>query len=108
MGEFYGQVLVIRSATDPVNPTTKLIGQLKMIEKNLGNIERVFRLLAGIGLLAWALSRPELNGIEWFVMLISRFMILNGIFSRCYLWYVLDLNTCEGNDINCRSEPDCG
>ena len=61
-----------------------------MIEKNLGNAERVIRLLAGLALLAWALSRPQLNGIEWFVMLTSSFLILNGIFSRCYLWYVLD------------------
>ncbi|MEP1470379.1 MAG: DUF2892 domain-containing protein [Halieaceae bacterium] len=79
-----------------------------MIEKNLGNIERIIRLFAGFGLLLWALSRPELNGMEWFVMLISSFLILNGIFSRCYLWYVLDFNSCEGTDANCRTEPDCG
>ena len=64
-----------------------------MIEKNLGNAERVIRLLAGLALLAWALSRPQLNGIEWFVMLTSSFLILNGIFSRCYLWYLLDINS---------------
>ena len=78
-----------------------------MIEKNLGNAERVVRLLAGLALLAWALSRPQLNGIEWFVMLTSSFLILNGIFSRCYLWYVLDLNTCRGNDENCQADPGC-
>lgn len=78
-----------------------------MIEKNLGNVERIVRLLAGIALLAWAITRPDLNGVEWFVMLIASFLILNGIFSRCYLWYVLDLNTCEGSDPNCQADPDC-
>jgi hypothetical protein len=34
-----------------------------------------------------------LNGIEWFVTVIALFLILNGIFSRCYLWYILDINT---------------
>ena len=78
-----------------------------MIEKNLGNFERVFRLLAGIALLSWAFSQPALNAIEWFVMLIASFLILNGIFSRCYLWYVLDLNTCKDGDANCQADPDC-
>ncbi len=78
-----------------------------MIEKNLGNFERIVRLLAGLGLLAWAFSRPSLNGVEWFVMLIASFLILNGIFSRCYLWYVLDLNTCQSSDPNCQADPNC-
>ena len=78
-----------------------------MIEKNLGNFERVFRLLAGIALLSWAFSQPALNAVEWFVMLIASFLILNGIFSRCYLWYVLDLNTCKDGDATCQADPDC-
>ena len=77
-----------------------------MIEKNLGNIERVIRLFLGLFFLAWALTRPALNGIEWFVILISTFLILNGIFSRCYLWFVLDINSCpSGRD--CATDPAC-
>ena len=64
-----------------------------MIERNIGNIERVIRLLFGLGLATWALTRPHLNGVEWFVIIISTALVMNGIFSRCYLWYVLDLNT---------------
>lgn len=64
-----------------------------MIERNLGNIERVIRLLLGVAFLAWSITRPSLNGVDWFVMLIATALILNGVFSRCYLWYVLDLNT---------------
>ena len=64
-----------------------------MIERNLGNVERVSRLLFGVIFATWAFSQPVLNGVEWFVIVISIALILNGIFSRCYLWYVLDLNT---------------
>ena len=74
-----------------------------MIERNLGNIERVVRLLFGLGLAAWAITRPHLNGVEWFVMVIALALILNGIFSRCYLWFVLDLNTHQPRDSGARS-----
>ena len=40
-------------------------------------------------------ARPHLNGVEWFVMAISVALVLNGLFSRCYLWYVLDISTCK-------------
>lgn len=64
-----------------------------MIERNLGNVERVVRLVFGLAFLAWALAQPVLNGMEWFVVVISLALILNGIFSRCYLWYILDINS---------------
>lgn len=66
-----------------------------MIERNLGNMERVIRLLFGLGFAAWAIVQPTLNGIEWFVTLVSLALILNGIFSRCYLWYLVDVNTLD-------------
>jgi len=78
-----------------------------MIERNLGNLERVVRLLLGTVFMAWAVTRPALNGIEWFVVVVSTFLILNGIFSRCYLWYVLDVNTCPDGDEDCRGDRAC-
>ena len=69
-----------------------------MIERNLGNAERVFRLLFGLIFGGWALLQPALNAVEWFVIIISLFLILNGIFSRCYLWYVLDIDTHSDGD----------
>lgn len=78
-----------------------------MIERNLGNIERILRLLCGIGLGIWAFIQPSMNGIEWFVVLVSSFLILNGIFSRCYLWYVLDINTNRQTGIVGQTTPDC-
>lgn len=70
-----------------------------MIERNLGNIERVVRLLLGLAFGGWALMQPQLNGVEWLVIVVSLALILNGIFSRCYVWFLLDLNTSK------RAEP---
>lgn len=67
-----------------------------MIERNLGNLERVTRLLAGVALLIWALLQGSLNGIEWFVIAMTAALIFNGLFSRCYLWYILDIDTRNG------------
>lgn len=64
-----------------------------MIERNLGNVERVARLLMGVALLLWALFQGSLNGIDWFVVIVSVALIFNGVFSRCYLWYILDIDT---------------
>ena len=66
-----------------------------MIERNLGNIERVARFLMGVIFAAWALSQPAMNMIEWFVTFVSLALILNGIFSRCYVWFLLDIDTSE-------------
>ncbi len=74
------------------------------IEQNLGNIERIVRLFAGIAFAVWAFSQPALNGIEWLVTIVAIALILNGVFGRCYLWYVLDLNTCVRDDGNCSSQ----
>ncbi|MCB1677371.1 MAG: DUF2892 domain-containing protein [Halioglobus sp.] len=68
-----------------------------MIEKNLGNIERVIRLLAGVVFAFWSLAQVHLNAIDWFVAGVSLMLILNGIFSRCYLWYILDVDTRSRN-----------
>ena len=78
-----------------------------MIERNLGNVERILRLLLGAGLMLWALGQGVMNLAEWFVVVISVALILNGIFSRCYLWYVLDINSCQNGDKDCRPEASC-
>ena len=66
-----------------------------MIERNLGNIERLLRLVMGILVAGWLSTRVDMNGIEWFVAIVSLFLILNGVFGRCYLWFVLNINSRE-------------
>ena len=78
-----------------------------MIERNLGNMERVIRLLAGLLLLAWATMQPTMNGIEWFILAISVALVLNGVFQRCYLWFVLDINTHTGMEVKSSTDPFC-
>ena len=69
-----------------------------MIEKNIGNIERLLRVMLGLALGSWFVMQPNLNGIEWFIFAVSIMLILNGVFSRCYLWFVLDVNTTRRSD----------
>ena len=77
-----------------------------MIKRNLGNAERIIRLLVGIGLFAWILSRPGVNGMEIFIGVIATALVLNGVFCRCYLWYVLDIDTAEDDaDDDKRGRP---
>jgi Flp pilus assembly protein TadB len=77
-----------------------------MIARNLGNIERLIRLTAGLLLAAWALTATHMSPIEWLVLLVSLFLILNGVFSRCYFWYVLDINSCK-QTTDQRCSPRC-
>lgn len=69
-----------------------------MIKKNLGNAERIVRLIVGLALGYWTLTHPNLNIFEWILLLAAFFLVLNSIFSRCYLWYILEIDTC--NDLN--------
>ncbi|MEM7279977.1 MAG: DUF2892 domain-containing protein, partial [Pseudomonadota bacterium] len=75
-----------------------------MIKRNLGNLERAVRLLLGVFLLAWAWQQQNMTLLGWCVVIAAVALVLNGIFSRCYLWYVLDLDSCkDGEDCIDRS-----
>ena len=78
-----------------------------MIERNLGNAERLVRLLMGVLLFGWAFQQTAMNGIDWFVVLVAIALVLNGIFSTCYLWYLLDINSSEDGGQDCRPESTC-
>jgi hypothetical protein len=65
-----------------------------MIERNLGNAERIVRFFFGLLFGTWALMQPNMNTVvEWLIIIFAVSLMLNGIFSRCYLWYLLDVNT---------------
>ncbi len=66
-----------------------------MNEQNLGMIERMIRLLLGLGLGAWALLQPALGLLEGAALLAASFLVLNYLFGRCYLWSLFNVNTCE-------------
>ena len=72
-----------------------------MIERNLGNIERGIRFSIGMLMLGFLLSRPEVSIVEWFVAIVALMLVLNGIFSRCYVWFLFDLNTHKPKNAAC-------
>jgi len=79
-----------------------MIEETDMIEKNLGNIERLVRLAFGLGLTVFVLLQPHINALEIFVAVIALFLILNGVFSRCFFWWALGLNTFKPHPSECR------
>ena len=64
-----------------------------MIERNIGNVERWLRFTFGVGLVLFLLSQPAVTAVEWFIGAVALMLILNGIFSRCFFWYLTGLNT---------------
>jgi hypothetical protein len=71
---------------------------IKGMKQNLSIFERIVRPLLGLLLASIALSQPELGLLEIIVLVMSSFLILNGLLARCYLWHWLGLNTAR-NDI---------
>ena len=68
------------------------------MKPNLSLFERVFRPLLGCVLASIALTQPEIGALEIIVLILSAFLILNGLLARCYLWRWLGWNTAQ-NDI---------
>ncbi len=77
-----------------------------MIAKNLGNPERIVRLLLGMLVAAITALQPSFGAFEGLTSLIALFLVLNGLFGRCYLWFVLDVSSCGCNNLS--QERFCG
>ena len=69
------------------------------MNRNLSLFERIVRPLLGLLLASIALSQPEIGLLEIIVLVLSAFLILNGLLARCYLWQWLGINTAR-NDFN--------
>lgn len=69
-----------------------------MIDRNIGNVERLLRFTFGVGLILFLLSQPGVTAVEWFIGGIAAMLILNGISSRCFIWHWLGLNTNTSKD----------
>ena len=66
---------------------------------NLGTLERALRFVLGVLLGGWALTQPELDTVGWLTAIAALFLVLNGIFGRCYLWHILDISSCGCNSL---------
>ncbi len=63
-----------------------------MIERNLGNTERLVRFCLGLAMGIWLL-RAEWSALHWLVAMAVAALLLNALTSRCYLWATLNINT---------------
>ncbi len=70
-----------------------------MIGINLGNFERLVRLLAGLLLGGWALARPDMDALAWLAAVSATCLLLNAVYGRCYLWQLLDISSCGCNKL---------
>ncbi len=77
--------------------------KLVMINRNLGKFERAIRLVLGVLVLTWVFSQEALGIGAWIAMICGVFLVLNGLFSRCYLWHVLGIDTTDEDGL-CREE----
>jgi hypothetical protein len=60
------------------------------MKTNSGSIDRVVRILAGLGLLAWAFA---LNGPVWAYIGVAP--LVTGLIGWCPAYTILGINTCK-------------
>lgn len=65
-----------------------------MFNPNLGKPERAVRLVLGVLIAGWVYRRPVTGIPEGLAALAALFLVMNALFSRCYLWRALGINTC--------------
>lgn len=64
-----------------------------MFAKNVGTVDRLIRIVAGIALLAFAIMAPAEISWKW-VGYIGVIPLLTAIFSTCPLYSILGLSSC--------------
>jgi drug/metabolite transporter (DMT)-like permease len=63
-----------------------------MLKKNVGGIDRVLRIVAGVALLAAFFALPDMAG-RW-LLLIGIVPLATGLMSSCPLYSILGVSTC--------------
>lgn len=64
-----------------------------MFARNVGTVDRVLRIIVGLGLLAYAFGYPAQTGWNW-VGFIGVVPLLTAAFSTCPLYGLIGVNTC--------------
>jgi hypothetical protein len=76
-----------------------------MINRNLGTSERLLRLVGGVLLSGWLLARSSHDILSVVAGVAALALFANAIFSRCYLWALLGINSCDPEDEHCGAPP---
>lgn len=64
-----------------------------MLERNLGNTERLVRFSIGVAMGTWLLLQAEWSALHWIATAAVAALLLNALTSRCYLWAALNITT---------------
>ena len=76
-----------------------------MINRNLGTIERLLRLLGAVLLTGWLFARGSHDLLSAVAAIAALALFANAIFSRCYLWALFGINSCDPKDEHCGAPP---
>ena len=63
------------------------------MQRNIGKIERILRLLLGVVICVSVILMGNSNLADSILLVIGTFLILNGVTARCYLWRWLGINS---------------
>ncbi len=63
------------------------------MQRNISGLERVLRLLLGLGICAAVLLLGQKNVADSVLLLMGFFLVLNALTARCYLWRWLGINS---------------
>lgn len=78
-----------------------------MIQRNIGNAERVVRLLLAVLLFGWVINGAAVGAPQVTALIAAFALLWNSIFARCYLWKWVGISTCPERGGNC-DQPECG
>ena len=77
-----------------------------MLNPNLGTRERGLRLLGAIILSGWVFTRGSFDVLAVIAGIAALALLANAIFSRCYLWAMLGISTCDRESDSCGKPPE--
>lgn len=63
------------------------------MQRNISGLERVLRLLLGLGICTAVLLLGQKNVADSVLLLMGFFLVLNALTARCYLWRWLGINS---------------
>jgi hypothetical protein len=64
-----------------------------MFKTNVGGIDRVLRIVAGLALIAWWFFAPGME-LRWLPLVLGIVALATGVLSTCPLYSVLGISTC--------------
>jgi hypothetical protein len=72
-----------------------------MIERNIGQTERIVRFLLGLVLLGFVIASGSFGAPQALALIAALALFWNSIFARCYLWKWLNVSTCTASKGAC-------